>query len=858
MLDAHPAPPDPARPPSAALPATATCEPAAPQSRSTPAALLTAAQTLLPVLEAGTPLDAATLRNAMTSAFGASDADGAWLWKDSYEAAEAALVLFLQRYGRAMHREAGAGPGGPAAMLRMLETLAGLEPSQTRRTHEQLKYQQFSTPLPLAYAVLQAAMIRPGDVVLEPSAGTGMLAVMAQLALGKDTDALHLNEIAATRAGLLAGLFPNSTVTRQNAESIRDRLPELRPTVVLMNPPFSASPGVERIRHHADLHHIRSAFSMLPPGGRLVAISSAHCVPGDAAWVDAFASLDPPAHAVFTAPIDGRAYARRGTTFDTRLTVLDRGGEKPARVYAGHPVRDAGHLLQAVVSTVPARRPIEPLPGADLFGQAPAPSRRSRPARAKRTGTAAHRPEPHDWGPVAELAYEVVPAGGGPAKGAQPSGPYARWRASSIHVPGATEHPTPLVQSGAMAAVPHPMPSYRPMLPERVVSEGLLSDAQLESVILAGQAHERHLAAEYRIGAGWETLVPETLVPQTVRRVDAEGDDDGDESAPASEDDSTFVDADEPLSDPVRFRRGWMLGDGTGCGKGRQVAAIVLDQWLRGRKRALWLSQSDSLLEDARRDWCAVGGREDDVIPLGKVRQGAGIPHAEGILFATYCHAALARAAGKAVPPRPDRRLARGRRGRAGAPRVLRRHRLRRGARDGQCGGLQGLARRGEALAAGPRGLAAAERAPRRPHSLRLRHRRHHRPRARLRQTPRSLVLGRDPLRDQGRVRRRHGGRRRRRHGSGGARPQGPGSLPGPRALLRRGRGRHPGAPADSGAAAHLRLLCRRLQDHPQEHPGCAEGHRHRRRGVHPQQEREVRRDFGPSKAPSSASSATC
>ena len=36
-----------------------------------------------------------------------------------------------------------------------------------------------------------------------------------------------------------------------------------------------------------------------------------------------------------------------------------------------------------------------------------------------------------------------------------------------------------------------------------------------------------------------------------------------------------------------------MLGDGTGCGKGRQVAAIILDHWLRGRRRALWLSASD-------------------------------------------------------------------------------------------------------------------------------------------------------------------------------------------------------------------------------------------------------------------------
>ena len=639
MLDTHPAPPAPARPPAAALPATAIGE---------PAALLAAARSLLPVLESGRTLDARSLREAMTAAFGASDADGAWVWKDSYEAAEAALVLFLQRYGHAMRREAGAGPGGPAAMLRMLETLAALEPSQTRRSEHQLKYQQFSTPLPLAYAALQAAMIRPGDVVLEPSAGTGMLAVMAQCALGKDsTAALHLNEIAAVRAGLLAGLFPGSTVTRHNAESIRDRLPELRPTVVLMNPPFSASPGVDRIRHHVDLHHIRSAFSMLPPGGRLVAISSAHCVPGDAAWEDAFSSLDPPAPVAFTAPIDGRVYARRGTTFDTRLTVLDRGGEKHAQVYAGHPVRDAGHLLQVLTSTVPARRPVEPVPGADLFGQAPAP----RPTRKKRTSPAAHQPTPHNWGPVAALAYEAVPAGSGSAGAPQPSGPYARWRASGIHIPGAVEHPTPLVQSGAMAAVPHPMPSYRPMLPEKVVTGGLLSDAQLESVVLAGQAHERHLAAEYRIGAGWETLVP-----QTVQRVDADADDNNDEAAPASDDDSEIVDADERLSDPVRFRRGWMLGDGTGCGKGRQVAAIILDQWLSGRKRALWLSQSDKLLEDARRDWCAVGGREDDVIPLGKIRQGADIPHAQGILFATY--ATLRSPARQGKPSRLDQIVA--------------------------------------------------------------------------------------------------------------------------------------------------------------------------------------------------------
>ena len=210
----HAAPPPSAIP---AMPGDVTAPKGGP-APTKPAALFRAAADLLPALEAGQALDAATLRGAMSTAFGATDAEGAWVWKDAYEAAEAALVLFLQRYARVMRREAGAGPDGPASMLAMLETLAALEPSQTRRSEEQMELQQFSTPLPLAYAALQAAAIRPGDSVLEPSAGTGMLTVMAQCALGRalgdrTTGALHLNELAGVRAGLLTRLFPDAPVT---------------------------------------------------------------------------------------------------------------------------------------------------------------------------------------------------------------------------------------------------------------------------------------------------------------------------------------------------------------------------------------------------------------------------------------------------------------------------------------------------------------------------------------------------------------------------------------------------------------------------------------------------------------------
>ena len=86
----------------------------------------------------------------------------------------------------------------------------------------------------------------------------------------------------------------------------------------------------------------------------------------------------------------------------------------------------------------------------------------------------------------------------------------------------------------------------------------------------------------------------------------------------------------------MRFRRGWFLGDGTGAGKGRQVAGIILDNWLKGRRRAVWISKSDKLIEDAERDWTAIGGYRSDIVPLSRFRQGAAIALEEGILFTTY------------------------------------------------------------------------------------------------------------------------------------------------------------------------------------------------------------------------------
>ncbi|SEN99298.1 hypothetical protein SAMN04489859_10277 [Paracoccus alcaliphilus] len=69
-------------------------------------AILAAANLLLPHLERGQRVDAAVLRSAMETAFGRSDATGAWDWKLAYEACEVATVLFLRKYGNALFRKA--------------------------------------------------------------------------------------------------------------------------------------------------------------------------------------------------------------------------------------------------------------------------------------------------------------------------------------------------------------------------------------------------------------------------------------------------------------------------------------------------------------------------------------------------------------------------------------------------------------------------------------------------------------------------------------------------------------------------------------------------------------------------------
>ena len=195
--------------------------------------------------------------------------------------------------------------------------------------------------------------------------------------------------------------------------------------------------------------------------------------------------------------------------------------------------------------------------------------------------------------------------GGGQRRTVEEDVRFESYKPSKLKVEGMRPHPSDAVENGTLATVAPPDVTYKLNIAEdmpHVVTEGRLSDLQLEFVTYACQRHEQRLASG--------------------------------------------------------SRRGFFLGDGAGMGKGRQLAGLILENILAGRTKHIWVTTNIDLKEDAQRDLRDVGAtiaadlEADDESPRARRRANDddkavvdvfALPHSsgtkldrEGVLVTTY------------------------------------------------------------------------------------------------------------------------------------------------------------------------------------------------------------------------------
>lgn len=234
-----------------------------------------------------------------------------------HETAEAALNLLIKRK---YARDFLTGENQNEKLKQILRPISERLPTQTWRSRRQCALQQFSTPPAIGFLLVYLLNLKPSEQILEPSAGTGNLAVWA----AGGGFQIHTNEIDPRRRALLReiGFAP----TAFDAEFINDFLPpEINIDCVLMNPPFSSNG--ERTKNNSSkfgFRHVESALEKLKKGGRFGIIL------GEAAGLDTktgndfWRKLTDRIKVKTIIKISGREYYKNGTTVDINLIVGDK------------------------------------------------------------------------------------------------------------------------------------------------------------------------------------------------------------------------------------------------------------------------------------------------------------------------------------------------------------------------------------------------------------------------------------------------------------------------------------------------------------------------------------------------------
>ena len=505
------------------------------------------------------------------------------------------------------------------------EQLVGLyerQPNLSVRSSTSVANQAYSTPAPLAFVASELAGINDETTVYEPTAGNGMLTI------GANPDLLTVNELDANRYEVLRKLLATkgATVTQENA--LEQDLDPNSFDVVIENPPFGKVGNISNIDQDIAM---KSLETMKEDGKAVLILGGVQANTEEGrregyrgkAKREFYYNLYNKYNVVDHFTAGGNMYAKQGTTYPVDIIVIDGVGKSKRDL----PAADLPELITSY-EQLKEKLNDRMVSGGDR-GARGADSGVSTKGRAE--------PEPVDRGAVGEGERAGV-------EGGRPSGERERGVSEPESARGGQREP-----SGGRAGEVQPRPTDeserategRPVSdkgkrgeaggkagaegrkPSELGGVSVVSGERVESGLKERAKKEEETANQVSYTPHSQATAVGTLVPKamaqaiedSISRVEAQvGNVDEFVAEQLEMDPETLRDqfsAEQIDALVLAIRnaeegKGFIIGDQTGVGKGRVVAAMI-KYALNTGKIPIFVTEKPNLYSDMIRDLDDIG-----------------------------------------------------------------------------------------------------------------------------------------------------------------------------------------------------------------------------------------------------------
>jgi predicted RNA methylase len=538
--------------------------------------------------------------------------------KQADEAVEVGIVLAAQ--------EISQNSKSPTEAYDRLVDLYNRQPNLAVRSSTSVREQAYSTPAPLAYVASQLAGINQNTTVYEPTAGNGMLLIAA------NPNIVIVNELNSSRAEMLKRVFPKAEVTVGNALKQEATLVD----VVIENPPFGSTGenfDIDGFKTREIDHAIvMKSLQNMKPGGKAVLIIGGVRAEGEdarregyrsAAKRNFFVNLYDKYNVVDHFSVSGDMYTKQGASYPVDVIVINGDGKAERALPAAElpqQINSYEELKEKLNASMVSRANVSPSGtnigertpgGANQENVAGSPSgQASRPSGGEQQSTGAGKPNVPTNGAGISGRPESTGAGTGEKQPKPANKPDNAPEGSTV--PSAGKPKQPPSGKGAEGNKPGGVGGTSVVSGERIQSR--LNDRRGKEEVTEGQVPYQPKSKANSVG----TLVPGGMaqsIRESLDKVEAQV---GDIDEYVSKElgftkDELFNNFSAEQIDSLALSifnadagQGFIIGDQTGVGKGRVVAAMI-KYALKNDRIPIFVTQFPNLFSDMIRDLDDIG-----------------------------------------------------------------------------------------------------------------------------------------------------------------------------------------------------------------------------------------------------------